>query len=132
LTPTAAADAGSSAFDTSIHAQTLPACVRRATNERAADVLPEHSGPVSSLTAPTGKPPCNISSSDAMPVVDTGRIIRAAGVSAEGIFCARAFSIWSRIAVAEGIRAIRLIFAYRPGSLSNSPALVPVQFVCNQ
>lgn len=77
-------------------------------NESAAEVLPEHSCPASSLTAPTGKPPCNISSSDAIPVDDTGRIIRGAGVSAEGIFCARAVSIWSRIAVAEGIDVFAL------------------------
>jgi len=51
-TPIAAADGGSKVLETSIHAQTLPACVTCARNERASDVLPEHSGPTNSLTAP--------------------------------------------------------------------------------
>jgi hypothetical protein len=50
--PDAAADSGLSAFDTSIHAQTLSAFVICAKNERARVVLPEHSAPIISVTAP--------------------------------------------------------------------------------
>jgi hypothetical protein len=47
-----------------------------------------------------------------MPVSTTGRTIFGGGVSAEGIFLARADSIWRRIAEAVGMaKRIRLIFA---------------------
>ena len=46
--------------------------------EAGSSVL-EHSGPTSSMTVPTGKPPCKTSSSATMPVDATGRIIFAAG-----------------------------------------------------
>jgi hypothetical protein len=65
------------------------------------EVRPEHSGPTSSLIAPTGSPPCNTPSSAVIPVSTTGRRILGAGVSAEGILCASADSIWNRIIEAE-------------------------------
>jgi hypothetical protein len=91
--PVADAEMGSSVLDTSIQAHTFAACVIRERKESATEVRPEHSGPTSSLTAPTGRPPFKTSSSDAIPVAATGRTIFGAGVSAEGIFCARADSI---------------------------------------
>lgn len=92
-TPMEAAETGSKVFDTSIHAQTFDRCVIRAKKESAMDVRPEHSGPTSSLIAPTGSPPRNTSSKDAIPVSATGRNIFGAGVSAEGILCVSAVSI---------------------------------------
>src|SRR5258708_5487847 len=91
-TPTAA-ETGSSVLDKSIQAHTFAACVIRERKESATEVRPEHSGPSSSLTAPTGSPPFKTSSSDSMPVAATGRIIFGVGVSAEGIFCARRFDL---------------------------------------
>jgi hypothetical protein len=80
-TPADAAERGSKALDTSTHAQTFAAWVRRPTNERANDVHPEHSGPTTSVMPPIGRPPCSTSSTAAMPVAATGRIILGTGVS---------------------------------------------------
>src|ERR1019366_392690 len=111
--PAAAAETGSSVLEKSIQAHTFAACVTRERKESAIEVRPEHSGPTNSLIAPTGSPPFKTSSSDSMPVAATGRIIFGAGVRAEGIFSARADSIWSRIAEAVGMaNSLRLIFAY--------------------
>ena len=46
-----------SALEASIQAQTLPVEVICDRNDNATEVLPEHSPPTSSVTAPTGKPP---------------------------------------------------------------------------
>ena len=99
--PDAAADSGLSAFDTSIHAQTLSAFVSCAKNDRARAVLPEHSAPIISVTAPTGSPPSRTASIATIPVGTTSRIVFAAGVSADGIRSARAASIWERRAAAD-------------------------------
>src|ERR1700722_5496505 len=99
--PDVAADSGLSAFDTSIHAQTLSAFVTCATNDRARAVLPEHSAPIISVTAPTGSPPSKRASIAAIPVGTTSRIVLAAGVRAEGIRSAKAASIWERKAAAK-------------------------------
>ena len=81
--------------------------------ESASEVRPEHSGPVSSLRAPIGKPPSRRSSSAAMPVGAVGRMSRGAGVSAEGMRAERADSMERRRAAAEGIQhRLRFIFAY--------------------
>jgi len=109
--PAAAAETGSSVSHPSIQAHTFAACVIRATKESATEVRPEHSGPTSSLTAPTGSPPWSTSSSDSMPVAATGRIIFGAGVRAEGIFCASADSIWIWIAEAVGIANIFALYS---------------------
>src|SRR5579872_656507 len=50
--PAAAADSGWSVSDTSTQAQTRLSFVRHAMKERASDVRPEHSEPVSSVMAP--------------------------------------------------------------------------------
>jgi hypothetical protein len=50
-----------------------------------------------------------------MPVVSTGRTIRATGVSAEGILCASAVSIWCRIAEAEFIAGIFVLYSPMSG-----------------
>jgi type IV pilus biogenesis protein CpaD/CtpE len=108
--PDAAADSGLSAFDTSIHAQTLSAFVSCARNDRARAVLPEHSAPIISVTAPNGSPPSRTASIAAIPVGATSRIVFAAGVSADGILAAKAASIWVRRAAAD-----RIVFAlYSP------------------
>src|SRR5579859_6818519 len=99
--PDAAADSGLSAFDTSIHAQTLSSFVSCAMNDRARAVLPEHSAPIISVTAPTGSPPFRTASIAAIPVGMTSRSVFAAGVSADGIRSASAVSIWERRAAAE-------------------------------
>jgi len=101
--PDAAADSGLSAFDTSIHAQTLSARVSCARNDKARAVLPEHSAPIISVTAPTGSPPSRTASTAATPVGTTSRIVFAAGVSADGILSARAASICERRAAAVRI-----------------------------
>jgi hypothetical protein len=94
-TPMAAAESGSKVLETSIQAQTLPACVSCARNERANDVRPEHSGPTSSVTAPIGRPPRSTSSRASIPVAATGRTIFACGVRADGIFRASGFHLHS-------------------------------------
>src|SRR5580698_388293 len=101
--PDAAADSGLSAFDTSIHAQTLSAFVSCAKNDRARAVLPEHSAPIISVTAPTGSPPSRTASIASIPVETTSRIVFAAGVRADGIRSAKAASIWERNMPAEFI-----------------------------
>jgi hypothetical protein len=107
-----AADSGSKVLETSIHAQTLPVRVLCARNDRAKEVRPEHSGPTISLTAPIGNPPRSRSSTALIPVAASGRTVRSAGVSAEGIFCAKADSIWSLTAKDEAMaNSLRHIFA---------------------
>src|SRR5277367_5698422 len=101
--PDAAADSGLGAFDTSIHAHTLSALVSCARNDKARAVLPEHSAPIISVTAPTGRPPSRTASIATIPVGTTSRIVFAAGVRADGIRSARAASICERRAVAEFI-----------------------------
>jgi hypothetical protein len=115
-TPAAAADGGSNVLDTSTHAHTLLACVIRARKDRAVDVRPEHSAPISSVDAPTGSPPSSSRSSGSMPVSMVGRMIFAAGVSADGILCARAVSIWDRIVEADGTAQSRFALSSpKPG-----------------
>jgi hypothetical protein len=81
-------------------------------NERAKEVRPLDSGPAISVIAPAGRPPSSKSSMEATPVGATGRMTFGAGVSAEGIRFARAFSIWSRIADADCMANLfRLMFA---------------------
>ena len=102
-TPLAAADSGSKASFTSTHAQTRPSAVRRARKASARLVRPEDCGPVSSLIAPTGRPPFSSSSTLVIPVAATSRIVCGAGVSAAGKRCARERSISRRSRVAEGM-----------------------------
>ena len=128
-TPAAAADAGSSAFETSIHAHTFPAWVMPATKANATEVRPEHSGPISSVIAPIGNPPCRASSSASMPVEATGRTILAVGVSAAGILAARADSICSRIAEAEGMG--NTFALYSPFRLQTASSLAPIRVQTN-
>ena len=111
-TPAAAADSGDNASDKSTHAQIFPAPVRRLTKVSATELRPLHSGPAISVIAPIGSPPSSSSSNAAMPVGATGRIVRIRGVSADGIRCASALSIWRRRAEEDrtGIY-FRLIFA---------------------
>src|ERR1700734_1857764 len=99
--PDAAADSGLSAFDTSIHAQTLSAFVICAMNDRARAVLPEHSAPIISVTAPTGSPPSRTASIATIPVGTTSRIVFAAGGRQDGIRSDTAASIRERRAAAE-------------------------------
>lgn len=73
--------------------QGVPAFVICAIKESASDVRPEDSGPTSSVMAPTGRPPSRSVSISSIPVEETGRMTRGAGVSAEGIRSARAASI---------------------------------------
>jgi hypothetical protein len=63
----------------------------RATRECAKEVLPEHSGPVTSLIAPTGNPPFRMASSASIPEETTDRTIFATGVRAEGAHPGRCF-----------------------------------------
>ncbi len=114
-TPAAAAETGSSESVTSTHAHTFPARVIPATNASATAVRPEHSGPTSSLTAPSGSPPPagvpselvrwgdSCPSSARIPVAWTAFRTFAAGVSAAGILCSRAASICRRRFAAEAI-----------------------------
>src|ERR1017187_10286429 len=102
-TPAAAADSGLSAFDTSTHAQTFSVLVTCATKDNASAVRPEHSAPIIWVNAPIGSPPSSTSSTVPMPVGATGRRIRGAGVSADGILSARTASICARKAKAEAI-----------------------------
>jgi hypothetical protein len=83
-----------------------------ATNERASEVRPEHSGPAISVRAPTGSPPPNRSSTVDTPVGHTGRITCGRSVSAEGILSARLDSISRRIVAAEVMIYIRRMFAF--------------------
>ena len=111
-TPAAAADSGANASDTSTHAQTLPAPIRLLANDSATKLRPLHSGPAISVIAPIGSPPSSTSSNAAMPVGATGRIVRIRGVSADGIRCASALSIWRRRAEDDRMKIyFRLIFA---------------------
>jgi hypothetical protein len=106
-------------FEASIHAQTFSAAVTRERKDIAKDIRPEQASPTSSVIAPTGKPPWSSSSKRAIPVCMTGRIIRAGGVSADGILCASADSTWIRIVEAEGMaKLLRFIFAYLPAGVS--------------
>lgn len=110
--PLAAADSGSNASQASTHAQTPPFTMHWATNARARLVLPELSGPASSLIAPTGSPPSSRASTASIEVGATSRTVRGTGLSAEGKRCSRAFSICERSAEAEGIPTnFRLLFA---------------------
>ncbi len=109
-TPFAAADSGSRASFTSIHAQTFPSLVLSAINASARQVLPEVAGPVISLMAPTGKPPESKLSISAMPVAAVSRIVCGTGDSAAGKRFSRVRSICSRRAFAEGI-GVRLEFS---------------------
>jgi hypothetical protein len=67
-------------------------------------VRPDDAEPDSSLIAPTGKPPQSNSSTVAIPVAATSRIVLGAGVSAAGNLCFSACSISKRSAAAEDIR----------------------------
>jgi hypothetical protein len=101
--PAAAADAGSNASETSIHAHTLSSRVMRARNERAIEVRLEHSGPTNSLRAPCGSPPFSNSSRTRIPVECTALLIFGAGVRAGGILFSRAASTWRRTVAAENV-----------------------------
>jgi len=90
--PAAAAEAASKVSETSIQAATFPLSMTRATRECAKEVLPEHSGPVTSLIPPTGNPPFRRESSESTPEETTGLTVFTAGDRAEGILLARALS----------------------------------------
>jgi hypothetical protein len=107
-TPSDAAAAGLKVFEASIQAHTFPSEVTCARNERAIDIRPEHASPTSSVTAPMGSPPWTRSSNGSMPVVMTGRTIRAGGVNADGNLFARAASTCIRIEALEGINVFAL------------------------
>lgn len=121
-TPAAAAEAGSSASVTSIHAQTRPSFVIRDRNDRASDVRPLHSGPVSSERAPSGKPPWSSSSTFAMPVGAHGCIACGRRVRAEGMRRARPVSIWRRTAAAEGMAHLFALYSPIEASHARRPA----------
>jgi hypothetical protein len=55
-----------------------------------------NSAPTISVIPPTGKPPCNSSSTARMPVGKASRMIRGAGERADGIRSAKAASILAR------------------------------------
>ena len=103
LTPLAAADSGSKASPASTQAQTWPPSVLLARNARVRLVRPDDSGPVTSLIAPTGKPPSSNASTAATPVGATSRAVFGAGISAAGKRCSRVRSISRRKAEAEGM-----------------------------
>jgi hypothetical protein len=103
-TPFAAADSGSRASFTSIHAHTFPSLVLSAINASARQVLPDVAGPVIALMAPTGKPPDNKLSISATPIAAVSRTVCGIGDSAAGKRFSRVRSIWSRSTFAEGIR----------------------------
>jgi hypothetical protein len=91
--PDAAADSGLSAFGTSIHAHTLSAFVSCAMSDRAGAVLPEHSAPTISVTAPTGSPPFRTALIATIPAGMISRIVFAAGVRAGDSVCQGSFDL---------------------------------------
>ena len=67
---------------------------------------PEHSGPVTSVMAPSGRPPPSIVSIEDIPVAANGRIALGDGVSAEGIRPESEASTRCRTMAEEGIYSL--------------------------
>ena len=113
--PLAAADSGSKASFASTHAQNRSNPVRCARNLSARLVRPDDSGPVSSVMAPMGRPPSSSSSTGAIPVAATSRMVRWTGVSAAGKRCCEvAFDLEAKGSGGVHRRSnIRFLFAYR-------------------
>ena len=85
LIPFAAADSGSNVSFASIHAQTLPSCVRRARNAKSDGGSPRRCGSGDFADRSYGQIHHRANRrSAAIPVAATSRIVRAAGVSTEG------------------------------------------------
>jgi len=88
----------------STQAQNRSSIVRRARKASARLVRPEETGPVTSLMAPTGRPPPSSSSTVAMPVAAVSQRVRGTGVSAAGKRASRLCSIWRRRALRKAWR----------------------------
>ena len=104
-TPAAAAEGGSKLLEPSTQAHTLFARLACERKDKAVEVRPEHSAPMSSVMAPTGRPPSNKESSGTIPVSTTGRTSLGVGVSADRILGANAVSTLRRTAEASGMKA---------------------------
>ncbi len=111
-TPAAAADSGSSASATSIHAVVWLAQVSSAIKASANEVRPEQDEPITSVIAPTGNPPPSSASISGTPDATRGTTVRCRGDNAPGTRCASTSSICLRIELAATkVSSLRLIFA---------------------